>query len=101
MAKESKLVKNAERARLGKLHQKRRAELVAVIKDGKASPEAKDEAYARLYKMPRDASGTRFRNRCQLTGRPRGYMRGFGVSRIVFRELATQGLLPGVKKASW
>ena len=44
---------------------------------------------------------TRYRNRCQLTGRPRGYMRGFGVSRIVFRELANQGLLPGVKKASW
>ena len=101
MAKESKLVQNAERARLVKLHAKRRAELVAVIKDGKASPEAKDAAYVRLYKMPRDSSATRFRNRCQLTGRPRGYMRGFGVSRIVFRELATQGLLPGVKKASW
>ena len=101
MAKESKLVKNAERERLVKLHAKRRAELVAVIKNGTASAEAKDGAYARLYKMPRDASSTRFRNRCHLTGRPRGYMRGFGVSRIVFRELATQGLLPGVKKASW
>ncbi len=101
MAKESKLVKNAERARLSKLHEKRREELVAVIKDPKASGEAKDEAYKRLYKMPRDASKTRFRNRCQLTGRPRAYMRGFGVSRIVFRELATQGMLPGVKKASW
>ena len=45
--------------------------------------------------------GTRFRNRCHVSGRPRGYMRGFGISRIVFREMATQGLLPGVKKASW
>ena len=101
MAKESKLVKNAERARLIGVHEKRRAELVSVIKDGNASAEAKDAAYARLYKMPRDASKTRFRNRCQLTGRPRGYMRGFGISRIVFRELANQGMLPGVKKASW
>jgi small subunit ribosomal protein S14 len=101
MAKESKLVKNAERARLVGVHATRRAELVAVIKDGNASPEAKDAAYARIYKMPRDSSKTRFRNRCQITGRPRGYMRGFGVSRIVFRELANQGMLPGVKKASW
>ncbi|MDA0300937.1 MAG: 30S ribosomal protein S14 [Chloroflexi bacterium] len=101
MAKESKLVKNAERARLVKVHEKRRADLVAVINNGNASAEAKDEAYKRLYKMPRDASKTRFRNRCQISGRPRAYMRGFGVSRIVFRELATQGMLPGVKKASW
>ncbi len=101
MAKESKLVKNAERQRLIVLHAKRRAELVAVIKDGNASAEAKDQAYWRLGKMPRDASPTRFRNRCQITGRPRGYIRDFGVSRIKFRELAVQGMLPGVKKASW
>ncbi len=101
MAKESKLVKNADRQRLIVLHAKRRAELVAVIRDGKASAEAKDQAYWRLGKMPRDASPTRFRNRCQITGRARGYMRDFGVSRIKFRELALQGMLPGVKKASW
>ena len=101
MAKESKLVKNAERQRLIVLHAKRRAELVAVIRDGKATAEAKDQAYWRLGKMPRDASATRFRNRCQITGRARGYMRDFGMSRIKFRELAVQGMLPGVKKASW
>ena len=101
MAKESKLVQNANRARLVALHAKRRAELVAVVKDPKATPEAKDAAYVGIYKMPRDASATRYRNRCSLTGRPRGYMRGFGVSRIVFRELANKGMLPGVKKASW
>jgi small subunit ribosomal protein S14 len=101
MAKESKLVKNAERARLVGVHAARRADLVAVIKDPNATPEAKDAAYARIYKMPRDASKSRIRNRCQITGRPRGYMRGFGISRIVFRELANQGMLPGVKKASW
>ncbi len=101
MAKESKLVKNAERQRLIALHAKRRAELVRVIKDPAAAPEEKDKAYWRLNKMPRDASATRYRNRCQITGRPRGYIRDFGVSRIKFRELAEQGLLPGVKKASW
>jgi small subunit ribosomal protein S14 len=101
MAKESKLVKNANRQRLVALHAKRRAELVAVIRDGAATAEAKDRAYWRLGKMPRDASATRFRNRCQITGRARGYMRDFGVSRIKFRELALQGMLPGVKKASW
>src|SRR3990170_3488599 len=101
MAKESKLVRNADRARLVQMHAPRRAELVAVIKDPRATAEAKDAAYARLYKMPRDASATRFRNRCRMTGRPRGYIRGFGVSRIVFRELANEVMLPGVKKASW
>ena len=63
--------------------------------------DAKVEAYRKLYKIPRDSSPTRFVNRCKVTGRPRAYMRDFGVSRIVFRELATQGMLPGVKKSSW
>lgn len=54
-----------------------------------------------LSKLPRDASPTRMHNRCALTGRPHGYLRKFGVSRIVFRELAHQGLIPGVRKASW
>lgn len=101
MAKESMVVKNARRARLVSVHAVRRQELVAVLKDPAASDEAKTEAYRRLYKMPRDASATRVRNRCKVTGRPRGYMREFGVSRIVFRELAREGMLPGVKKASW
>ena len=82
MAKESKLVRNAERARLSKVHAKRRADLVAILKDPNAGPEAKDAAYARLYKMPRDASGTRFRNRCHVSGRPRGYIGKAGVSRV-------------------
>ncbi|MCX7954976.1 MAG: 30S ribosomal protein S14 [Bacteroidales bacterium] len=54
-----------------------------------------------LQKLPRNSSITRLRNRCKITGRPRGYMRFFGVSRIVFRELASNGLIPGIKKASW
>jgi small subunit ribosomal protein S14 len=101
MAKESKIVRNQERARLVEQHKTRRAELVTVIKDPNATPEEKELAYARLNKMPRDASATRYRNRCKISGRPRGYIRDFGMSRIVFRELANQGMLPGVKKASW
>lgn len=95
------LVKNKKRLRIANRVAERRAELVAVIKDGNASPEEKDEAYRRLYKMPRDGSRTRYVNRCAVTGRPRAYMRKFGMSRIAFRELANQGMLPGVKKSSW
>ena len=54
-----------------------------------------------MQKLPKNASPVRGRNRCKLTGRPRGYMRQFGLSRVTFREMANQGLIPGVKKASW
>jgi small subunit ribosomal protein S14 len=57
--------------------------------------------YEGLQKLPKNASPVRGRNRCKLTGRPRGYMRQFGLSRVTFREMANQGLIPGVKKASW
>ncbi len=57
--------------------------------------------YVALSQLPRNSSPIRQRNRCKLTGRPRGYMRQFGISRITFREMASQGLIPGVKKASW
>ena len=60
-----------------------------------------EEAYRELQKMPRNASPVRLHNRCSMTGRPRGYMRQFGISRIQFREMASKGLIPGVKKASW
>jgi small subunit ribosomal protein S14 len=65
----------------------------------KALLEAGD--YEGLQKLPRNASPVRLHNRCKLTGRPRGYMRQFGLSRVTFREMANQGLIPGVKKASW
>ena len=58
-------------------------------------------AYAGLQKLPKNASPVRLHNRCKLTGRPKGYMRQFGLSRVTFREMANQGLIPGVKKASW
>ena len=57
--------------------------------------------YEALQKLPKNASPVRLHNRCKLTGRPRGYMRIFGISRVTFREMANQGLIPGVKKASW
>jgi small subunit ribosomal protein S14 len=65
----------------------------------KALKEAGD--YEALQKLPRNASPVRLHNRCKLTGRPRGYMRVFGLSRVMFREMANQGLIPGVRKASW
>ena len=57
--------------------------------------------YTGLQKLPKNASPIRMHNRCKLTGRPRGYMRNFGISRVLFREMANKGLIPGVKKASW
>lgn len=101
MAKESKLAKNARRAELVTRYAEKRAELRAIVNDANASDDDKMEAYRRLQKLPRDSSATRYRNRCKVSGRPRGYIREFGVSRIVFRELAREGMLPGVKKASW
>ncbi len=59
------------------------------------------EALTKLQKLPKNASKVRLHNRCELTGRPKGYMRQFGISRIQFREMASAGLIPGVKKASW
>jgi small subunit ribosomal protein S14 len=101
MAKKSKLAKNARRQVLIARYAEKRDELTKLIADPNASYEEKQEAYAKLNKLPRDSSKTRYVNRCHVTGRPRAYMRKFGVSRIVFRELANQGMLPGVKKSSW
>ena len=101
MAKKSMIAKNKRRAELVERYREQRTELISVIKDPNASLEAKREAYAAIAKMPRDASPTRYRNRCGITGRPRGYLRQFGMSRIAVRELAHRGELPGVMKSSW
>jgi small subunit ribosomal protein S14 len=101
MAKTSKLAKNDRRAVLVARYADRRAELIKIIKDPEASYEDKREAYASIAKMPRDASATRYRNRCNVTGRPRGYFRKFGISRIALRDMAHRGELPGIRKASW
>ena len=101
MAKKSKIAKNEQRKVLVDRYAERRAELLAVIKDPEANYDAKREANAKLSKLPRDSSATRYRNRCGISGRPRGYFRKFGMSRLAVRELAHNGELPGVRKASW
>ncbi|MEN8235374.1 MAG: 30S ribosomal protein S14 [Actinomycetota bacterium] len=101
MAKTSKIAKNNQRKATIEKYAERRAVLVAIIKDPEASYEDKREAYQKIAKMPRDASATRYRNRCGVTGRPRGYFRKFGMARSTVRELAHLGELPGVRKASW
>lgn len=83
-----------------KARERKRAKIVAkYAKKRKALKEAGD--YDALQKLPRNASPVRLHNRCKLTGRPRGYMREFGISRIMFREMANKGLIPGIEKASW
>ena len=89
MAKESMKARERKRAKLVEKYAAKRAELKA----------AGD--WEGLQKLPKNSSAVRGHNRCQLTGRPRGYMRQFGISRVTFREMANQGLIPGVKKASW
>ena len=93
--REKRLKKTVER------HAEQRAKLVKIIKSGETTPQDREAAYKKLHKMGRDASPTRQRNRCVLTGRSNGYIRKFGLSRIKFRELALQGEIPGVTKASW
>ena len=78
---------------------KREAMVAKCAEKRKALKEAGD--WEGLQKLPANSSYVRLHNRCQLTGRPRGYMRQFGISRVTFREMANQGLIPGVKKASW
>ncbi len=101
MAKKSQIARNEKRKLLVERYRDRRAELMAVVRDPAATADAKRESYRLLYKLPRDSSATRYRNRCRVTGRARAYMRRFEMSRISFRELANQGKLPGVKKSSW
>jgi len=101
MAKTSKIAKNNKRKELVERYADRRTELIKIIKDPEATYADKREAYAKIAKMPRDASATRYRNRCNVSGRPRGYFRKFGLSRIALRDMAHRGELPGIRKASW
>jgi len=101
MAKISKVVKNNDRKAMVKLWAERRAAAKKIISNPKSTPEQVDAAVVQLQKMPRDASPVRVRNRCSQTGRSRGYLRKFGVSRIALRELALAGQVPGVVKSSW
>ncbi len=101
MAKTSKIVKNEERKELVARYAEKRRALLASIKNPKTSDEERTAAYAKLRKLPRNSSRVRIRNRCSMTGRSRGYEGYFGLSRIALREMALNGLIPGVRKASW
>jgi len=89
MAKESMKAREVKRAKMVRKFAARRAQLKA------------NGDYVGLSRIPRNSNPNRLRNRCRITGRPRGYMRQFGVSRITFREMASSGIIPGIKKASW
>ena len=101
MAKISSVVKNNRRKAKVALFHDRRAEYKKIINNPKSSPEQVDEAVMKLQKMPRDASPVRVRNRCSQTGRSRGFLRKFGISRVALRKLALEGQIPGVVKSSW
>ena len=101
MAKKSAVEKNKRRMKLAEKYAAKRAELRAIARDRSRDPEERFEATLKLAKLPRNSAPVRIRNRCLLTGRPRGYYRRFGLSRIALRELASEGKLPGVIKASW
>ena len=89
MAKESMKAREVKRQKLVEKYAEKRAKLKA------------EGDYVGLSRLPRNSNPIRMHNRCKLTGRPKGYMRQFGISRITFREMALKGLIPGVKKASW
>ena len=101
MAKTSKIVKNEERKKLVAKYAARRKALLETIKNPKTQDEERIAAYAKLRKMPRNSSRVRIRNRCSMSGRARGYEGYFGLSRIALRDMALNGLIPGVRKASW
>lgn len=83
-----------------KARQRKRERMVAQYAEKRAALKAAGD-YAALDKLPKNSSAVRLKNRCQLTGRPKGYMRHFGICRVIFREMALDGKIPGVRKASW
>ena len=99
MAKESIKARERKRAKMVARYAAKRAALKEIVRTG--SPEEVEQAVIALQKLPKNACPIRMHNRCQLTGRPKGYMRQFGISRINFREMAVIGLIPGVNKSSW
>jgi small subunit ribosomal protein S14 len=101
MAKVSMINREKKRAKLVKKYAKKRAELKAIISDPEVSFDERQEAMFALQKLPRDSSPARQRNRCAISGRPRGFYRRFGLSRNKLREAAMRGDVPGLRKASW
>ncbi|MFD0917857.1 30S ribosomal protein S14 [Pseudahrensia aquimaris] len=101
MAKVSAVEKNKKRERLVKKHAAKRAALKAIIENRELPIEERFSAQLKLADMPRNGAKTRLRNRCAVSGRPRGYYRKLGMSRIALRELGNMGKVPGLVKSSW
>ena len=101
MAKKSMIAREDKRAKLVSKYEAKRNALKEIIRDPNASFDDKEAAQVQLQKLPRDSSRSRLRNRCNLTGRPHGYYRKFGLSRNKLREATMRGDVPGVTKASW
>ena len=101
MAKKSTIEKNKRRQRLVKRDAAKRANLRAIVRDRSLPAEDRFAAQLKLAQLPRNGAAVRVRNRCGLTGRPRGTYRKFGLSRIALRELASSGHVPGMVKSSW
>ena len=101
MAKTNMVEREKRRAKIVKKYAAKRAQLKELIRDPKTSPEDRATAQAKLQAQPRDASSSRQRNRCAITGRSRGVYRKFGLSRVKIREVANRGEIPGLAKASW
>ena len=101
MAKTSSIEKNKKRAALAKQYGEKRAALKATVKDQNTPIEERFKASLKLAELPRNSSATRLHNRCQLTGRPHAYYRKLKLSRIMLRELGSQGQIPGLVKSSW
>ena len=101
MSKLSLVNREEKRRATVKKYAARRAELLAILTDPRASDDAREQARTKVQQLPRDASPVRLRNRCALTGRPRGTFRKFGLGRNKLREIAMRGEIPGVIKASW
>ena len=101
MAKRSLINREAKRERLVRKHAHRRAELKATLRKVSVDPEEREAARRQLQRLPRDSSPVRLRNRCRMTGRPKGCYRKFGLGRNMLREAAMRGDVPGLVKSSW
>lgn len=101
MAKKSMIQRELKRSRMVARYAEKRARLKAIINSQQSTDDERAEAQAKLHALPRDSSPVRRRNRCQITGRPKGYYRKFGLGRNKLREAAMSGQIPGLSKASW
>ncbi len=101
MAKKSAVERNKRRMKMAKRDAAKRAQLKEIVRDRSLSPEDRFQAVLKLAELPRNGAPNRVRNRCEVTGRPRGYYRKLKLSRVSLRDLASRGQIPGMTKSSW